>query len=1357
MSTSGKQANRHEVAKKWIGELKQILHRKWNPVNKDDTLFDERCKAVINLLQDAERHDFHLLPFEQEPKKTQAKQFKVDVESLRSQFTAALERGKRISEQPLKTDEKQKQLLTVSLDIKVVREKLETCIQQATRDLTAKSDQTEKGEKSKQDGEVGTSKLREIYKDAYKSFLEVAKKKDKQISEIKTELGQKEPGKTARENAIKLLKECKARVEELIKDPLKITRTTPELIKQEELLLAGVGFWTKQANRDPDPMKKGRDVNEKAYAQWIKLLTTAERAKKQLESMPGTEVFHRRLSDKIAGAQNLIQPLTKGGSIMTGHLLAIANLQDFQEIVNQAIVSYQNATNAGLPNDVNLELQRAKEAAFQYKQAGPDSRYQALMDEINRSAEQWQIAIKQSPQREQEEISCLKKAEELATRIEKEAEQLRESKEKAESASRRFGDLIDKLIEGGVAPSLYAEYLRVGKKYSLLQPVDSKDRKPVISVSKDWPTIEHNLTNACSGLNDIVDTQLDAARKWSEFQKAATAFKHWAGPLVAVPVLRRETARVLGLVNDIELRFKTTQELIQCVEMVEKEKCVEAIDALRKKAFQQVEQVDNNNSQALAKTLVESTKELTKAILSEREQLQIQLADLDEELKLFEQKTDNPKELVNHPLRKGLDSIRSQWEQDIEKLGVKDFKPVLTEATKKGLKACDTLRNKISEARKDVAKYRQENFQLSQAKQDDPTATLRRLIAEAKAYDIDTAEHENVARKPYEENREPFLKSRLALEKALRESKHQFEEKKQRLETKVKSVRDFLDKQTNWKFGNFRGFRDEIKAQHLDLAAMVESDDPQLMELALGMADELNKKIDEVRPGDGEKSADERYKKVVEYYEALSAELGGHGKKVPHKLPDTYDRISKALIAAIAKCEKSSPTAAMELLKPFWGGKLKDGKPEKIGKATPLKGGFMDGDVMRKDVPRASETSIGLHIDKAVNLAQQHKQLNELFKEAVKEIQAEWSGKTLGPNGAKKDLKAGDTDCDYFEKWFSARLKEAEKARHGENGIFRAGEILADVKARLKAISPIDPKTGKVDPKLAEQKLIALRQYNNQDKADFELLCNLARQFEAKVLSLKEVTLKQALEYVSESEDGDKDLVASLSKTVDAAVKIVEPYLFNISKLPHRSGLLADNAPNMTVATSNFNSADAMLDDVRDSANRLMSTGNSTNVNITKDLLEVERTWFDGVAAFKRALKQTLDRIRDIDLNQEENKKAEPAVVTARSLVEGLESVFNETAFSKAFEKLREEEVTGLLKSDRKKRKQQRLEKLASREEALRIMRDFRSRLYSHPVIATLSDKQTNPVTAQPVIEALAVVNVALKRVEIQSLIGVPS
>jgi len=46
------------------------------------------------------------------------------------------------------------------------------------------------------------------------------------------------------------------------------------------------------------------------------------------------------------------------------------------------------------------------------------------------------------------------------------------------------------------------------------------------------------------------------------------------------------------------------------------------------------------------------------------------------------------------------------------------------------------------------------------------------------------------------------------------------------LETKVKSIREFLDKQTNWKFGNFRGFRDEIKAQHLDLAAMVE--DPAL-------------------------------------------------------------------------------------------------------------------------------------------------------------------------------------------------------------------------------------------------------------------------------------------------------------------------------------------------------------------------------------------------------------------------------------------------------------------------------------------------------------------------------------------------
>ncbi|MCE9606154.1 MAG: hypothetical protein K8U03_14755 [Planctomycetia bacterium] len=1363
MSMSGSQTtNRHDLAKTWIKDLKKILHHKWSLVNNDDKLFEKRCNEVVERLGQAEKHPFYLLQNIREDQTSQAKQFKLDIENLRSQFTAALERGKRISEQPLKTEAKQKQMLTVSEDVKVVREKLESCLKQAKLDLEAQPQLNRQDVKK-----VVTSDLKKIYQKAHESYLSVAEKKSTLIKKLDPKKIAGDTGATALRNANTLLIDCNKRVQDLVGDPLSITRTTPDLIKQEEKLLESIDFWLDQAQRTPKPDKRGRDVNGKAQAQWIKLLSAAERGRDQLESLPGAEVYHRRLVDKIALAKEQIKPSTDEGkeSLLVGHLDAIFQLQDYQQLVNEALKSYQNAMNDGLPEGINKELQRAKEAAFQYQQVGPASRHQVLLDDVNQSAVRWQLAIAKSQERQNTENACLLEAVKLAEQIENEVKQMEESKKNSLIASQYFVSLVDKLKKAGVSPSLYRDSLLLGKQSSLLLPVEAEPRVEVESSTKAWPQIVRNLNAACSGLEYIQKYQLKTAKKWSKFQAAAASFKKWAGGLVFVPALRTETGSLTNVISDIELRFKSTQDPIQCVELAEKHECVRRIKELRDLARKEVGQ-EKISDEELGKNLTESANKFKEALKVARDELFRKTDDVYKQLKQLEKKfvgIVKPLDPLNHPLRKELAVIREQWEKAVGLLKVSDFTQGLPQATNKGIEDCNLLLNKIAEALKDVPKYQRENFvPPKQELTDDPTEELLQLMAKAKDYGHRTEEFENLIRRtPYDKENPQVCQSygtwKESLQELLKKSGEKHEQHLTNVQNKIDTLGSFLKKQTKWKFGNFRGFRDELEAQHKDLTAMLESGDPQLIDLASTMADELGRKLEEVTPVKGQdKDAEAKYKNVVKIYKALSAELGGHGKKVPHKLPETYNRISQALITAIANCEKSSPTKGLILLAPFWSQpitKVEDLK--KLGKADALDAGLLkeSGDtwVLKPDVKKAADSQIGLHVDKAVRLAQNHKQLHEMFKETIKEIEAEWSG-TLGPKGpkgVKKTSGADDKDCEYFENWFKARMKEAEKIRHGEDGIFNAIPILAEVKKRLKDIE---------QPANNKSSLEVLQGFNVEDKKNFESLCNMAKQFEVKVQSLNDVTLKQASEYVKEQgDDGDEEMVSSLKKSVEAATKIVEPYLLNLSKVPHRSKYLADKAPNIAKATSDFNTADAMLNNVRDSANRLMSISNTTNVKITDDLLDVERTWFDGVRAFKGAVKETLDLIREVDLGQE-NEKQKTSLATARKLIEEIVKMFEETAFSAVFEKLKKEELTGVKKlTDKKLVKKQAQEKLAAREEALRIMRDLRSRLYNHPVIMTLSDRKANPATAQSMIEALAVVNVALKRVEIQSLIGVGS
>ena len=94
-------------------------------------------------------------------------------------------------------------------------------------------------------------------------------------------------------------------------------------------------------------------------------------------------------------------------------------------------------------------------------------------------------------------------------------------------------------------------------------------------------------------------------------------------------------------------------------------------------------------------------------------------------------------------------------------------------------------------------------------------------------------------------------------------------------------------------------------------------------------------------------------------------------------------------------------------------------------------------------------------------------------------------------------------------------------------------------------------------------------------------------------------------------------------------------------------------------------------------------------------------------------------------------------------LLAGVEGHFSVAAFAKPFAVLTESSG----KSTEK-------DKLAAREDALRTMRQYRTDLLNHPVLVKLTDKK-NPFDGPKMVAAAGYLRAALKRIEIETLIGV--
>ncbi len=178
-----------------------------------------------------------------------------------------------------------------------------------------------------------------------------------------------------------------------------------------------------------------------------------------------------------------------------------------------------------------------------------------------------------------------------------------------------------------------------------------------------------------------------------------------------------------------------------------------------------------------------------------------------------------------------------------------------------------------------------------------------------------------------------------------------------------------------------------------------------------------------------------------------------------------------------------------------------------------------------------------------------------------------------------------------------------------------------------------------------------------------------------------------------------------------------------------------------------------MLDEARRSLERLMASPTSTNVSIDdkriRGIGRVRAKWQNATRQYSQALKSIAEAIT-AKAKDEIDQKTKTNCQEAAETIKGLASHFQAGAFETEFRVLEQS-----LPDDKAERAKVKNQLLASREKALRIMRQYRTDLTKHPVLVKLTDRKTNPFLATEALSAAASIRLALKEIELQALISV--
>jgi hypothetical protein len=511
---------------------------------------------------------------------------------------------------------------------------------------------------------------------------------------------------------------------------------------------------------------------------------------------------------------------------------------------------------------------------------------------------------------------------------------------------------------------------------------------------------------------------------------------------------------------------------------------------------------------------------------------------------------------------------------------------------------------------------------------------------------------------------------------------------------------DELDKKLNRLLSvnqaRFPGYFEDLRGKSADARAMMMTGDPSLMVAGQRQIEELARMFAEADQG-GESEGGEPLKtfdNVAQLYQQLSKQVGL--EVLMKRLPATYSKLYGQLIAAVEEAKSLPPSK-----------------------------GYLVLDALR------------LPIEEAVAQAEVVAERYTVFKARQEQVEQRLVElhKMTGTRFTEK------TDA-YNEK-FANRVASARQMAKQEGQMDQAFDMLGQLDKELTTLMS-RPETARTE----------LQKLDGEAAAEQRELRDLCRNWEAARKYWDDTLLPQVKKAIAKrDEPGDEQEYESLKGAVSQAGAPVKGYLDVISSLPHEY-LAANNSPDMKQARSAFSSAQARLRQLERTANRMISGGGNTNVDLQEDLGKLEAEWINRVQRLHSALGKLSDSVRGLpdqassDQNDSENyldpknlgQLRTACNVVGRSLPEAA-ARFVESAFSAPLAVLRGDSATP---AERKK----------AREDALRTMRVLRDELVDSALFRHLFEGAASGALDVDVRPQIGLVRASLKKIELAVLVA---
>jgi len=1075
----------------------------------------------------------------------------------------------------------------------------------------------------------------------------------------------------------------------------------PEDIKRQELLLVKIKPQVEKAIEESKNAKGDSQENLKAMTRWFELLKLVERDQELLRSLRGTEAEQNELGQLLATAKFQLRPGDGEGlsstQLLIGYPAAVAVLEEYAKIVDRARKASEERLNSEFPKTVTEAIVKVLKALRAFDEHAPTFVVEVQIDELNTLEDHIRTSLFKAKEVSNEEYekaakTAVEQCGKLETYVLEETKILIEDQRQARILLQKYVDEQARLTKAGMPIGMLASAERL---VGIATETDVPDR--------EW---RRALTKADNALRILIEVEKVFNKHWEAWQKTKTRldlFRDLARSLLNWPPLGPPARQLLDDGNEVQTVFEKTFDF-EATALLFKELILET----QYKTLSELKQRQNVPGKDEVDLLAETLRIATRNVREKGAALTDYLIPTMERLL-----TGLGEPRVNE-MRTRAEALLKDWEdyrlypdtdpKNINKTAeraIQDLEKVRVEV--QGI--IDDPKTKLPELIKKLQGEEERRYadklpdfireQISKLDSDTSRKQLRQAL-DSVVYSDRTPEKMTEALKIV---RDSVL---VALDKERKVANKKFDEQNEVAEEVTKSLSEIKGRHSN-----FQAYQERLEKEVLDAKTMIASGDPDLLELARKSLLDIKRRVSEVHP-------DQRGPKALHYSAAenvharLAEKLGRTlvlkgSILIENRLPNTYKRLSAKLNETWLKASNMSPAEAEYTL-------------------------------------RGLEAEIDTAWTEALLLNDEH----ERFKERKKRFESAWTK-------LKEKTRKNVTDKPKnIELYVESQLKYADGQRHTESGLPDAYKTLIALETEvLKLLATPD----KDDMREGVLKWDA-QCFKNQ-----ELVRDMARQFKVELDHFKETLLKETKERIEanlkkgliqevDAKDSIK-IVDNLKKQASAAGKIVKPYLANLETLPHER-IGADESPSVEKAKADFKSARDLLYKGRLTAERLASATTTTNVNINEDLAKVQDNWVAQVKQFAATMREfskaVVDAAGKVDeqtsgLQKEEILKLKDKADQAKTLVEQMAGHFSLSAFEKPFSVLTNPQ------GDPKA-------KLAAREQALRSMREYRDDVLDHPILRQLTDK-SNPVGRDKLVAATGYVRAALKRIEIETLIGV--